>query len=392
MRARGLTLPSAVPSAAAGKPRPGSPAPGTPRAGRSSAPGRTASGTGTASARARGWGRSAQQALALRSGRGLRAARLPAPLWLLGTNSGQSHDAGAARSASLPGAGGVSRGWEPGWEGQGGAAGAAAATRAGRGPHPLGWRQPPEGSASHWQTRTPPCPSPPPPPAPPPPAPRPVTRGRPDRHSLFPGAGRRPAGSTCPARRRRGLGAGREQPPPGSPPWASTRPSAPPRALLPEPAPRPGPSGPPRCRPSPGGKEGRRWPLAASPGSRRPVASLPKHTQPRFAGEPRRRGWGGVVEGSGAVNQRLPREGRPLPGGAQEGGRAGVAAEDASPGAREPRWLRARSGTGARGRALRLPARRGSVFRDSVAALVLSPALQGQPGGASSPEGLFLER
>lgn len=99
-----------------------------------------------------------------------------------------------------------------------------------------------------------------------------------------------------------------------------------------------------------------------------------------------------MVEGSGAVNQRLPREGRPLPGGAQEGGRAGVAAEDASPGAREPRWLRARSGTGARGRALRLPARRGSVFRDSVAALVLSPALQGQPGGASSPEGLFLER
>lgn len=59
-------------------------------------------------AQARGWGRSAQQALALRSGRGLRAARLPAPLWLLGTNSGQSHDAGAARSASLPGAGG---GW-----------------------------------------------------------------------------------------------------------------------------------------------------------------------------------------------------------------------------------------------------------------------------------------
>ncbi|CAO2639855.1 hypothetical protein LEMLEM_LOCUS25086, partial [Lemmus lemmus] len=38
----------------------------------------------------------------------LRAARLPAPLWLLGTNSGQSHDAGAARSASLPGAGGGS--------------------------------------------------------------------------------------------------------------------------------------------------------------------------------------------------------------------------------------------------------------------------------------------
>ncbi|XP_051029983.1 uncharacterized protein LOC127213582 [Phodopus roborovskii] len=34
------------------------------------------------------------------------AARLRAPLWLLGTNSGQSHDAGAARSASLPGAGG----------------------------------------------------------------------------------------------------------------------------------------------------------------------------------------------------------------------------------------------------------------------------------------------
>lgn len=228
MRARGLTLPSAVPSAAAGKPRPGSPAPGTPRAGRSSAPGRTASGTGTASARARGWGRSAQQALALRSGRGLRAARLPAPLWLLGTNSGQSHDAGAARSASLPGAGGVSRGWEPGWEGQGGAAGAAAATRAGRGPHPLGWRQPPEGSASHWQTRTPPCPSPPPPPAPPPPAPRPVTRGRPDRHSLFPGAGRRPAGSTCPARRGAASGLGVSSPRPalhpGPPPGPALRP------------------------------------------------------------------------------------------------------------------------------------------------------------------------
>lgn len=74
MRARGLTLPSAVPSAAAGKPRPSSPAPGTPRAGRQvkrSGPNgvgdrdddRTGARVG-----------SARQALALRSGRG--SARL----------------------------------------------------------------------------------------------------------------------------------------------------------------------------------------------------------------------------------------------------------------------------------------------------------------------------
>lgn len=259
----------------------------------------------------------------------LRAARLPAPLWLLGTNSGQSHDAGAARSASLPGAGGVSRGWEPGWEGQGGAAGAATAARAGRGPHPLGWRQPPEGSASHWQTRTPPCPSPPPPPAPPPPAPRPVTRGQPDRHSLFPGAGAPPRRLDLSREARRGLGAGREQPPPGSPPWASTRPSAPPRALRPEPRARGPALAVPASllRPEPRG-EGRAALSAPGVTRSRPAALLPKHT----ARVRRRTGVGEA--GGGAGPSITHSRGKGCPSRA-EGDGAGVVAQDARPGARE---------------------------------------------------------
>lgn len=296
----------------------------------------------------------------------LRAARLPAPLWLLGTNSGQSHDAGAARSASLPGAGGVSRGWEPGWEGQGGAAGAAAAAGAGRGPHPLGWRQPPEGSASHWQTRTPPCPSPPPPPAPPPPAPRPVTRGRPDRHSLFPGAGRRPAGSTCPARRGAASGLGVSSPRPASPPWASTRPSAPPRALLPEPAPRPGRPGRLTAARALGGRKGGAGRLRRHT-ARGPAAPLPKHTARA----------GCAAEEGERRCQSLAPAGRAAPPGRSAGGRwSGVSR------------LRTRvPGVGERGGSERarcpghwvalLPVRWRSVFRNSGTALVLSPALQG---------------
>lgn len=95
--------------------------------------------------------------------------------------------------------------------------------------------------------------------------PRPVTRGRPDRHAFFPGAGRRPAGPTCPARRGGAVGPGGPRPgapalrpPPGpAPPPCALRPGAraPPRP--------PGPAAPP---PEPGGKEGRRCPLRASPG------------------------------------------------------------------------------------------------------------------------------
>lgn len=119
--------------------------------------------------------------------------------------------------------------------------------------------------------------------------PRPVTRGRPDRHSLFPGAGRRPAGPTCPARRgaAEGLGvrgaAPAPEPPPSAPrppppAWpgrAGLGPASPPRSLRPRPLPAPSapsPQSPARSGPAaapppqPGGKEGRRCPLRASQG------------------------------------------------------------------------------------------------------------------------------
>lgn len=111
--------------------------------------------------------------------------------------------------------------------------------------------------------------------------PRPVTRGRPDRHSLFPGAGRRPAGPTCPARRGAAVGLGVR----GA---ARRGPRPAPSALGPRPPGRP-PSARSRAPPEPGGKEGRRCP---APGVTRlqPAVSLPKHTAGRARGraEPRR--------------------------------------------------------------------------------------------------------
>lgn len=137
--------------------------------------------------------------------------------------------------------------------------------------------------------------------------PRPVTRGRPDRHSLFPGAGRRPAGPTCPARRGAAVGLGGRGPRPAAP---ALRP--PPCALRPAPRPRPAPSarepaprppGPAAPPPEPGGKEGRRCPLRASPGCS-PLRRF-QNTQPGS------RAGGGPGRPRPSIQQPARREGRP---------------------------------------------------------------------------------
>lgn len=148
--------------------------------------------------------------------------------------------------------------------------------------------------------------------------PRPVTRGRPDRHSLFPGAGRRPAGPTCPARRGAavGLGVRGPRPPPPPPPRSPRpRPLPAPSALGPGargPA-RPGPAAAPP--PEPGGKEGRRWPLRASQGSS-PLRRF-QDTQPGS-----RASRGGGPEAVGAINQTAP-AGRAAPGAVGRAGPSG---------------------------------------------------------------------
>lgn len=148
--------------------------------------------------------------------------------------------------------------------------------------------------------------------------PRPVTRGRPDRHSLFPGAGRRPAGPTCPARRGGAVGLGGHgaapapQPPPG-PARPAPRPLPAPSALRPPPAPRPpGPAAPP---PEPGGKEGRRCPLRASPGCS-PLRRF-QNTQPGSRA-------GGRAEAGGRAGRGHPSSSRPRREGRPRARREGL--------------------------------------------------------------------
>lgn len=133
--------------------------------------------------------------------------------------------------------------------------------------------------------------------------PRPVTRGRPDRHSLFPGAGRRPAGPTCPARRGAAVGLGvRGGPRPASSTLAPALPAA-----------RP----PPRSRaaPEPRGRKGGAAPLRASLGRgplRRFQNTLPGWRASRGGGVGRPRG-----------HQSPARAGRAAPGAAGRKGWAG---------------------------------------------------------------------
>lgn len=159
--------------------------------------------------------------------------------------------------------------------------------------------------------------------------PRPVTRGRPDRHSLFPRSRAPPRRPNLSREARRGAAVGLgvhgaapapEPPPSGPRPARCARHGTPSR--------RPPPGSPRPARPRPRRRaaarargEGRAVLPAPGVTGLQPAAPLPKHTA-GLAGEPRRGGGGERGPGpgpAGAINQPAP-AGRAALGAA---GRAG---------------------------------------------------------------------
>lgn len=196
-----------------------------------------------------------------------------------------------------------------------------------------------------------------------------------------PEPGRRPAGSTCPARRGAASGLGVSSPRPalhpGPPPGPALRPA--PRAQSPRP--RPGRPGLLAAARAPGGRKGGVVRSGRHTLTARSIASK-THSPGSQAN-----GGGGGWRRSGAINHPLPRKGLPLPGRGRWSGCRGPGCPSRRQGAR----CFGRDRCPVHRVALQ-PARWRSGFRDSGSSVFFSPTLQGRRASASSLEGLCLER